>query len=85
MNTRSRESLVTFRRPFELKAWDEPLPPGTYRIVVDEMEASELSFLAYRRLATRIHLPAVGTVSASSYVVEIEPDDLDRAVAADAG
>jgi hypothetical protein len=84
MDTRSRESLVTFRKAFTLPAWDEPLPAGTYRVVVDEAEVGDLSFLAYRRVATRMHLPAVGTVSAERCVIDVEPDDLDRAVKADA-
>jgi hypothetical protein len=85
MATRSRESLLTFRKPFTLPGWDETLPPGTYRVVVDEAEVADVSFLAYRRVATMIHVPAVTSVSATRSVIEVDPDDLDRALAADAG
>lgn len=84
MSTRSRETLLTFRKPFTLRGWDETLPPGTYRVVVDEAEVPDVSFLAYRRVATMIHVPAVSCVSATHSLIEVDPDDLDRAFAADA-
>jgi len=83
MNTRTTSTLVTFRKPFDLRGWDDTLPPGTYRVEVDEAEISNVSFLAYRRVATVIHIPAVSSISASHSVVRIDPEDLDRAVAED--
>lgn len=84
MNTRSRESLVTFRKTFSLRGWDEALPPGTYRVVIDEAAVPNVTFLAYRRVATRMHLPAVATVAATRCVFDVDAADLDRALAADA-
>lgn len=85
MSTRSRESLLTFRKPFTLRGWDETLPPGTYRLVIDEAEVPDLSFLAYHRVATMIHLPAISSGSSTRSVIQVDPEDLTRAVAADAG
>ncbi|BBE73265.1 hypothetical protein [Oharaeibacter diazotrophicus] len=84
MNTRSRESLVTFRKTFSLRGWDKALPPGTYRIVIDEAAVPDVTFLAYRRVATRMHLPAVEAVAATHCVFDVDAADLDRALAADA-
>lgn len=84
MNTRSRESFVTFHKTFTLSGWDEVLPPGTYRVVVDEAEVADVTFLAYRRVATRMHLPAVSTISATHSVIDVDGAELDRALAADA-
>lgn len=83
MSTRTTTKLVAFRRPFTLKGWDDTLPPGTYRVEIDEAEVSTASVVAYRRVATMIHIPAVSVVSASHSVVQIAPEDLDRALAED--
>lgn len=85
MTTRTRESLVSFRRPFTLAGWDGTLPAGTYRVSIDEAEIADITFLAYHRLATMLHVPAVDTISATHSVVPVDPDELDRALAADAG
>lgn len=84
MNARSRESLVTFVKSFAISGWDEVLPPGTYRVVVDEVEVADVTFLAYRRVATKLHVPAVSTISATHFVIDVDGEELDRALAADA-
>lgn len=80
---RSTESVVTFRHPFFLKSLGVLQPPGSYRLVVDEMAIDGLSFLAYRRIATMLHLPAIGTFGAVQQVFSIDPHELDLACAAD--
>ena len=50
MNIRSRQTTVTFRKPFRLSAIDHMQPAGTYRVVVDEEEIPATSFLAYRQV-----------------------------------
>lgn len=83
MSRRTHESTVTFHRPFTLKALDGPQPAGTYRLVVDEDEILGVSILAYHRVATMLHTPAlavrVGTVQ--SHLVD--PADLTAALDAD--
>lgn len=81
---RSTESVVTFRRPFTLPSVGVPQPAGSYRLVVDEMEIDGLSFMAYRRVATMLHLPAIGTNAARQQVYVIEPHELEAAMMADA-
>lgn len=83
MNTRTRETTVTFRHPFKLKALDGPQPAGTYRLVIDEEEIPDISFLAYRRSATMLHTPAIAAPGGSSQVFSISSDELAKALEAD--
>ena len=59
-------------------------PAGTYRLVVDEEEILGLSFLAYRRTATMLHIPAVSVQAGRHQVVEVDPEELKAALDADA-
>ena len=83
LGVRTTESLVTFQHPFTLSALDAEQPPGTYRVVVDEEEIVGLSFLAYRRVATTIHIPSVETSKYSRQVFTVDADELEAAISAD--
>src|SRR5690606_4013185 len=80
MAGRSTETTVTFHRPFSLSAVERPLPAGRYRCVIDEEEISGLSFVAFRRSATLLHLPALSIRAQTSEVVSIDPSELDAAL-----
>lgn len=67
-----------------LSALEARQPAGTYRLVVDEEEIPGLSFLAYRRTATMLHIPAISVQSGRHQVVEVDPEDLAAALTADA-
>ena len=84
MTVRTRESTVTFRRPFMLSAFDRPQPAGTYRLVTDEEEILGLSFLAYRQTAAMLHTPAISVPDSSHQVFVIDSEELTRALEADA-
>lgn len=56
MTRRTSETTVTFGRPFRLPGFDEPLPAGSYRVETDEEPIEGLSFTAYRRVLTVLHL-----------------------------
>lgn len=84
MATRTSETTVTFRHPFTLPPLDGPQPAGTYRLVFDEEEVPGLSFLAFRRTATLLHLPAIAISPYPSQVLAVLPADLEAAIAADA-
>jgi hypothetical protein len=75
---------ITFSYPFTLPGLDGPQPAGTYLVVTEEEEIPGLSFLAWRRIATFIHLPAKGVVSAREQIVTIQPQDLVAAQTRDA-
>ncbi len=83
MNNRTSEERVTFNRNFLLPSVDEVLPPGTYLIETEEEQIDSLSFVAYRRVATTITLPALGTETGSKQVITIDPSELAAARAKD--
>ncbi len=74
---------VTFRQTVVLQGLDDPLPPGTYRVDVEEEPIDGLSFLAYRRLATFIRVPLPGHGGTIENLL-IDPKELDRALERDA-
>ncbi|KAB0682070.1 hypothetical protein [Aureimonas leprariae] len=82
MPSRSIETTVTFANPFAIGNTTGPKPAGTYRVVVDEDEIMGISFLAYHRVATLFHTPAIGTFG-SQQVFDVDREDLDAALAAD--
>ncbi|PTW59300.1 hypothetical protein C8N35_10713 [Breoghania corrubedonensis] len=84
MTVRTTDTEITFERSFMLSAFDARQPAGTYRLVVDEEEISGLSFLAYRRTATMLHIPAISVQSDRYQVVEVDPEELAAALDADA-
>ena len=57
---RSTTMDITFCHAFALKGLESAVPPGTYRIDIEEEPIEGLSFLAYRRLATFIRVPVAG-------------------------
>ncbi|WP_343033014.1 hypothetical protein [Chelativorans xinjiangense] len=66
-----------------LSAFDARQPAGTYRLVVDEEEIFGLSFLAYRRTATMLHISAISVQNDRHQVVEVDPEELATALDAD--
>jgi hypothetical protein len=83
MTERITRSSVTFLHNFVMRDMDGVQPPGTYLIETVEDPLETLSFLAYRRVATTITLPAIGVVSRRRQVVSIDPDELQAALARD--
>ena len=85
MTTRTRTHEVTFEKPFILNGFDEELPPGTYTVETDEERLEGLSFPAYRRILTMIHLHAGTSGPGVTRVVTLDPDDLEAALKRDEG
>ena len=83
MATRTTETTITFRKPFTLTALDGPQPAGAYRLETDEEEVEGLSFAAYRRTATLLHLPARSISRRTTEVVPVDAAELTAALAAD--
>jgi hypothetical protein len=79
MATRTTNQTVTFARPFLLKGVDRILAAGDYRVVTDQELIQELSFSAYRRIATAIFVPAASSRGSSVEMVNIDPHDLQEA------
>lgn len=83
MTIRTTETTATFRHPFTLPSVEKPQPAGTYRLVMDEEEIAGLSFLAFRRVATMLDVPAIAVTGQPGQVFLVDPDELTAALKAD--
>jgi hypothetical protein len=84
MSTRTTETMVTFRRPFALTGIDGVQPPGTYRVLTEEEQIPGLSFVAFRRLSTTLHLPANPVPGQRREMIVVDARELATALEADA-
>ncbi|MFC3676788.1 hypothetical protein [Ferrovibrio xuzhouensis] len=83
MSARSTETTITFLHPFSLSVLDKPLPAGRYLVITEEDEIAGVSFQAFHRTATLLHLPAIGGSSSMQQLVTVNPDELEAAQHAD--
>ena len=83
MTVRTTKFTVTFLEPFTLSDFDEVLPPGPYDVETEEELLDGLSFPAYRRLLTLIHLPLKRGHPGVSQTLAIDPNELDAALKRD--
>jgi hypothetical protein len=83
MMVRTKETTITFSRPFELSSFNRPQPAGTYRLSIDEEEILGLTFLAYRHMATLLHTPAISIIDGVYQVFAVNSAELAAASAAD--
>jgi hypothetical protein len=84
MTVRTTKKTVTFVNSFKLGDFEEVLPPGTYDVETDEELLEGLSFHAYRRTLTLIHLPVKSGSRGLSRTLTIDPNELDAALKRDA-
>jgi hypothetical protein len=84
MTVRTTKKTVIFENSFTLNDFDEILPPGSYNVETDEELIADLSFPAYRRTLTLIHLPAKPGHPGISRTLMIDPNELDEALKRDA-
>jgi hypothetical protein len=82
MSTRTTETVVHFSLPFRLPDLDEIQPAGDYKIEQDEELIEGLSRLAYQRVATFIHLPAISADTRTRQVLKIDPNVLEKLLGA---
>jgi hypothetical protein len=80
---RTIETMATFRHPFVLAAVAAVQPAGTYRLVTEEEEIPGPSFVAFRRTAMMLHLPALSTASTTHRVVPVDAVEWTALVEAD--
>ena len=83
MTTRTIKKIVTFRRPFVLGGIDEALPAGPYSVETDEELIEGISFPAYRRILTLIHLHPKPGRPGLTETLTIDPNELDAALERD--
>ena len=80
MSARTTESTVTFKHEFKLPHLGRSQPPGTYRLVVIDEEIPGLSFTAYRRSHTMLHVPALTVNTGKTQVFTVDKNDLEAAL-----
>jgi hypothetical protein len=83
MTVRTHYTTVTFRRPFRLDDFDEVLPAGAYSVETDEELLEGISFAAYRRILTLMHLHAEPGRPGVERLLEVDPKELDEALERD--
>lgn len=84
MIVRTSRRTVTFKRPFAISGIDEVQPPGNYPVETEEEVLPGLSFPAYRRVATLIHLRSRPGHAIMEQLAEIDPLELQAAQERDA-
>jgi hypothetical protein len=80
MTTRTVSSIVSFAHPFRLAGFQASQPAGDYRVDHDEEPIEVMSHTAWRRIASFIHLPAVGMRASVHQMVPIEAAELEAAL-----
>jgi hypothetical protein len=56
MTTRMTSQTVTFQRPFILAGFGQVQPPGSYTVETEEEQLDSISFPAWKRTMTIMHL-----------------------------
>ena len=84
MTEGSSQKSVTFAHSFSLSGIDGIFAPGTYLIDETHEPVEGLSFIGYRRTKTTIELPEPNAAYHVRQIVEVEPADLEAALARDA-
>ena len=73
---RTTKSTILLTREFSFSGFNGTLPPGEYAVSEDEELVEGVSWLAYRRVATFIEVPAIGRKGMSSQMFKIDHDEL---------
>ena len=80
MTKRTTTRTVTFRNAFVLPGFNEPFPAGDHVVETDEESMEGLSFLAYQRVLTLLH---VRRNNGPAMTISVDPADLDFALKQD--
>lgn len=83
MTTRTSTTTLTFRRPFVLGGFDEEFPAGLYHVETDEEILEGISFLAYRRVLTLLHMGRNTGHAGFGQTLTVDPGELDAALQRD--
>jgi hypothetical protein len=83
MTLRTSSKTVSFMRPFSLGGFDEMLPAGAYSVETDEALLEGVSFPAYRRIGTLIHLHAKPGYPGLTQILAVDPHEPDAALRRD--
>jgi hypothetical protein len=85
VQSRITHKTVTFGHPFHLHGHLEMFPPGSYVVDTTEELIESVSFTAYRRTSTDLHIVGKHNGMLVDRIININPIDLDFALAQDTG
>lgn len=83
MTQRTSRKTVTFGRDFVVGDFDEVLPAGDYVVETEEELLEGLSFPAYRRILTLLHLRTAPGRTGLGATLTIDPAALEAALERD--
>ncbi|YCI06656.1 hypothetical protein M1D34_26775 (plasmid) [Ensifer sp. D2-11] len=83
MLARTNHRTIHFDQAFWMSDLGESLAPGDYEVDENEELIEGISWLAYRRVATFIKLPATAENKYRMRLVAIDPEELERLIAID--
>ena len=83
MTVRTTRTTISFSRPFKLRDLDDIQPAGDYVLDTDEELIEGLSRLAYRRVATYLHLPSTSRPQSHIELLSVSPEELDAVLEKD--
>jgi len=83
MTIRTTSKFVLFNHAFKIGLWSQSHPPGSYRVDTDEELIEGLSFIAYKRKLTVIHLPSNYKSKHLTRALTVCASDLDIALKKD--
>lgn len=83
MSIRTTHSVVRFARPFSLAGIDGAQPAGDYEIDHDEELIDGMTWHAWRRVGTYMHLPATAARGRRSQLVTVDFAELTAALKQD--
>lgn len=76
MDQRTTRHTLTFSNAFMIEGVEREQPAGAYQVEFDEEAIDGLSFVAYRRVATRLHLAKDPAQPGITEVVEVPAADV---------
>jgi hypothetical protein len=83
VTVRTTRTTISFSQPFKLRDLDDIQPAGDYLLDTDEELIEGLSRLAYRRVATLLHLPSTSLSQGRAELLSVSPAELDAALEKD--
>lgn len=83
MTMRTTRTSITFAHPFYLDGFDKAFPAGEYSVDTDEETLPDVSFPAYRRVATMIQRVTPGSPQPIASIATVDPHELAAALFSD--
>ena len=83
LEMRSTCVTMTFRSAFRLPGYDAPFPQGTYEVLSEDERLDGLSFEAFRRVSTFLHISGRDGSRGKTELLPVSQQDLDAAFLAD--